>query len=191
MFQLGFVSAILGDFGFNHVVDFASEHGFQCVEMMCWPGDSGDNRRYAGVTHIDVDKLDVKNTNYYLKEKGIKISGLGYYPNPLDSDPAKSEYYIEHIKKVIRACNSLGVPVMNTFIGRNQSLNMADNLALFKKLWQPIIDVAKQEDIKIGIENCPMFFTNDEWPGGKNLAISPAVWDVMFETFPISSKSTI
>ncbi len=184
MFQLGFVSAILADYGFKHVVDFASEHGFKSVEMMCWPGDSGDSRRYAGVTHIDVENLDADYIRFYTKEQGVSISGLGYYPNPLDADKDKSEFYIEHIKKVIRACNKLNVPVMNTFIGRNQSLNMTDNLALFKKLWKPIIEVAEQEGVKIGIENCPMYFTNDEWPGGKNLAISPAIWDIMFETFP-------
>ena len=184
MLKLGFVSAILADFGFEHVVDYAAKNDFQCVEMMCWPGGSGDVRRYAGVTHIDVEKMDAKYIQHYTKERNVSISGLGYYPNPLDPDTAKSEFYIEHIKKIIRACNQLNVPVMNTFIGRNQNLNMQDNLALFKKLWQPIIETAKQEDIKIGIENCPMFFTNDEWPGGKNLAISPAVWDIMFETFP-------
>lgn len=184
MLKLGFVSAILADFSFEHVVDYAAKNDFQCVEMMCWPGGSGDTRRYAGVTHIDVEKMDAKYIQHYTKERNVSISGLGYYPNPLDPDTAKSEFYIEHIKKIIRACNQLNVPVMNTFIGRNQNLNMQDNLALFKKLWQPIIETAKQEDIKIGIENCPMFFTNDEWPGGKNLAISPAVWDIMFETFP-------
>jgi sugar phosphate isomerase/epimerase len=184
MLKLGFVSAILADFGFEHVVDYAAKNDFQCVEMMCWPGGSGDTRRYAGVTHIDVEKMDAKYIQHYTKERNVSISGLGYYPNPLDPDTAKSEFYIEHIKKIIRACNQLNVPVMNTFIGRNQNLNMQDNLGLFKKLWQPIIETAKQEDIKIGIENCPMFFTNDEWPGGKNLAISPAVWDIMFETFP-------
>jgi sugar phosphate isomerase/epimerase len=184
MLKLGFVSAILADFGFEHVVKFAENNGFQCVEMMCWPGDSGDNRRYAGVTHIDVDNMDASYINYFIKEKNISISGLGYYPNPLDPDPKKSEFYIEHIKKVIRACNTLGVPVMNTFIGRNQFLNMADNIDLFKKTWKPIIETAEQEGVKIGIENCPMFFTNDEWPGGKNLAISPAIWDKMFEIFP-------
>jgi sugar phosphate isomerase/epimerase len=184
MLKLGFVSAILADFGFEHVVDYAAKNDFQCVEMMCWPGGSGDTRRYAGVTHIDVEKMDAKYIQHYTKERNVSISGLGYYPNPLDPDTAKSEFYIEHIKKIIRACNQLNVPVMNTFIGRNQNLNMQDNLALFKKLWQPIIETAKQEDIKIGIENCPMFFTNDEWPGGKNLAISPAVWDIMFDTFP-------
>jgi len=187
MLKLGFVSAILADFGFEHVVDFASKNGFSCIEMMCWPKDNGDARRYAGVSHINVDNLDDKHITYikdYTHERNITISGLGYYPNPLDPDTKKSEFYIEHIKKVIRACNKLGVPVMNTFIGRDPQKNIKDNLEIFKKLWKPIIETAQQEGIKIGIENCPMFFTNDEWPGGKNLAISPAVWDVMFETFP-------
>jgi sugar phosphate isomerase/epimerase len=184
MLKLGFVSAILADYSFENVVDFAANNDFKCVEIMCWPGDSADARRYAGVTHIDVENMDIKHINNYLNQKKISISGLGYYPNPLDADSKKSEFYIEHIKKIIRACNQLGVPVMNTFIGRNQALNMQDNLELFKKLWKPIIETAEQEGIKIGIENCPMFFTNDEWPGGKNLAISPAVWDRMFETFP-------
>jgi sugar phosphate isomerase/epimerase len=183
MLKLGFVSAILADYSFENVVDFAANNDFKCVEMMCWPGDSADARRYAGVTHIDVENMDINHIDSYLKQKNISISGLGYYPNPLDADTKKSEFYIEHIKKIIRACNQLGVPVMNTFIGRNQALNMQDNLELFKKLWKPIIETAEQEGIKIGIENCPMFFTNDEWPGGKNLAISPAVWDRMFETF--------
>jgi sugar phosphate isomerase/epimerase len=184
MLKLGFVSAILADFGFEHVVKFASSHGFACVEIMCWPADGADSRRYAGVTHIDVDDFDATYIKKYLAEHNVFISGLGYYPNPLDADAEKSAYYIAHIQKVIRACKVLDIPVMNTFIGRNQNLNMADNLVLFKKVWAPIIKTAEEENIKIGIENCPMFFTNDEWPGGKNLAISPAVWDVMFETFP-------
>lgn len=184
MLKLGFVSAILADYGFEHVIDYASNNEFKCVEIMCWPAENADARRYAGVSHINVDNFDAHYINKYLTEKNIEISGLGYYPNPLDSDTKKSEFYIEHIKKIIRACNKLGVPVMNTFIGRNQHLNIQENLELFKKLWKPIIETAKIEDIKIGIENCPMFFTNDEWPGGKNLAISPAVWDRMFEAFP-------
>lgn len=183
MFKLGFVSAILADFSFEYTIDFASKHGFQSVEIMCWPAENTDNRRYAGVTHINVDKLNTHYINQYTKDRNIQISGLGYYPNPLDPDPAKSEFYIEHIKKIIRACNQLGIPVMNTFIGRNPALNVEENLKLVKKLWQPIIDTAKQEGIKIGIENCPMWFTNDEWPSGKNLATTPAIWDRLFDMF--------
>ncbi len=184
MLKLGFVSAILADFGFEHVVQFAAKNGFKCVEMMCWPSGGADARRYAGVTHIDVDNYDAAYIKKYLAEHDIFISGLGYYPNPLDADTAKAEVYIAHIQKIIRVCKVLDIPVMNTFIGRNQHLNMADNLALFKDVWSPIIKTAEEENIKIGIENCPMFFTNDEWPGGKNLAISPAVWDKMFTAFP-------
>ena len=183
MFQLGFVSAILPNYDFKNVIDFAASHSFKCVEMMCWPTDNTDTRKYAGVSHIDVDSLDPQGIYAYAHEKKVAISALGYYPNPLDPDPKKAEYYIEHIKKIIRSCNSLHVPVMTTFIGRNQHLHMNENLELFKKVWKPIIETAIQEDIKIGIENCPMFFTNDEWPGGKNLAVSPKVWDYMFETF--------
>lgn len=184
MLNLGFVSAILPDLPFNDVISFASKSGFECVEIMCWPGINTDKRRYAGVTHIDVDNFDAAAIKQTLDANNVYISGLGYYPNPLDPDKEKSEFYIEHIKKIIRAANQLNIPVVNTFIGRNPSLSMPDNLALFKKLWKPIIDVAEQEQIKIGIENCPMLYTLDEWPGGKNLAVSPAVWDYMFETFP-------
>ncbi len=186
MQSLGFVSAILEELDFDGVIDFAKTHDYDCVEMMCWPGNSDDNRRYAGCSHIDVENMDVVAIKEKLTENEISISGLGYYPNPMDEDKGKSEYYIEHIKKVIRGCNQLDVPVMNTFIGRNKSLNMDENLELFKKLWKPIIETAEIEGIKIGIENCPMFFTNDEWPAGTNLAVSPAIWDRMFEIFPTS-----
>jgi sugar phosphate isomerase/epimerase len=184
MLKLGFVSAILEDFDFEGVLDTAKKNEFDCVEVMCWPKQTSDHRRYAGCSHIDVENLDVAHIHKLCKDKSVTISGLGYYPNPLDADAQKSEFYIEHIKKVIRACSDLNVPVMNTFIGRNQWLPISENLDIFKKLWKPIIETAKLEGIKIGIENCPMSFTNDEWPGGKNLAISPAIWDVMFETFP-------
>ena len=184
MFQLGFVSAILGEYNFEELISFASGSQFECVEVMCWPNSNADQRRYAGVSHIDADHYDAAKISTTLKEHNIFISGLGYYPNPLDPDPEKSAFYIEHIKKIIRMANHLNVPVVNTFIGRNQYLPLKDNLELFKKLWKPIIEVAVKEDIKIGIENCPMLYTLDEWPGGKNLAVSPEVWDFMFETFP-------
>jgi sugar phosphate isomerase/epimerase len=187
MLQLGFVSAILADATFEETVRFASQHGFGCVEIMCWPTDNTDTRRYAGVTHIDVNTLDtaqVAHIHQTLQANQIQISGLGYYPNPLDPDTTKSAFFVEHIKAVIRAAAKLGVPVVNTFIGRNPQLNIADNLKLVADIWPGIIRVAEECNIKIGIENCPMFFTNDEWPGGKNLAISPAVWDRLFEILP-------
>ncbi|MCF0041084.1 sugar phosphate isomerase/epimerase family protein [Dyadobacter fanqingshengii] len=187
MLKLGFNSAILGDFGFEHVVQFAGNHGFSCVEMMCWPSDNADSRRYAGVTHIDVNNLTLERISlikHTLKEANVTISALGYYPNPLDPDEERSGYYIEHIKQVIRGAAKLNIPVVTTFIGRNPAKSIKENLARFADVWPAIVKVAEEENVKIGIENCPMFFTDDEWPGGKNLAISPAVWDRMFEIIP-------
>jgi sugar phosphate isomerase/epimerase len=186
MLDLGLVSAILADSSFEEVIDFASQHQFKCVEIMCWPKGIDDKRRYAGVTHIDIDELEVESANIQslLKEKEIYISGLGYYPNPLDSDIENTVVYVEHIKKLLKAASKLHIPLVNTFIGRDHTRTIEYNLDRYEEVWSDIVKVAEQENVKIGIENCPMLFTQDEWPGGKNLAISPAVWDAMFNRIP-------
>ena len=189
MHDLGFVSAIMADKSFEEVINFASKNKFKCVEMMCWPVGKAE-RRYAGVTHINVDELDdgkIQNINNYLNEKGVYISGLGFYPNPLDPDEETSDKAFTHIKRVIEGAAKLGIPVMNTFIGRDPKRSVEDNLKIFAEKWPPIIDYAEQLGVKVGIENCPMIFTNDEWPGGKNLATTPAIWDKMFEIIPNSN----
>lgn len=186
MLDLGFVSAILADKSFEEVIDFAAQNKFKCVEIMCWPKGKAE-RRYAGVTHIDVDQLDdsaISRIKDYLAKRQVYISGLGYYPNPLDPDKEQSKVYFSHIKKVIDAAAKLGIPVVNTFIGRDPAKNVAHNLDMFGEMWPEIIVHAERQGINIGIENCPMFFTNDEWPGGKNLATTPAIWDKMFEIIP-------
>ena len=55
--KLGFVSAILPDLSLEEVVQFAAAEGFDCVELMCWPTGKAE-RRYAGVTHVDVADFD-------------------------------------------------------------------------------------------------------------------------------------
>jgi sugar phosphate isomerase/epimerase len=183
MLDLGFVSAILAEKKFEEVIEFASKNQFKCVEIMCWPVGKAE-RRYAGVTHINVDETGdeeaarIKDT---LSRNDVYISGLGYYPNPLDPDQQQAEYYIEHIKKVIRTAAHLGIGVVNTFIGRNPVQSVEENLKKFADVWPAIIKVAEENNVKIGIENCPMLFTRDEWPGGKNLATTPAIWRKMFE----------
>jgi sugar phosphate isomerase/epimerase len=186
MHDLGFVSAILADKSFEEVITFASENQFRCVEIMCWPVGKAE-RRYAGVTHIDVDELNdqkISQIRKFLQDRGIYISSLGYYPNPLDPDPETSEKAFEHIKKVIVASAKLGIGRMTTFIGRDPARTVEDNLALFREKWPPVISFAESMQVKIGIENCPMIFTRDEWPGGKNLATTPDIWDRMFEIIP-------
>lgn len=186
MLDLGFVSAILADYTLEEVIQFASKEGFSCVEMMCWPKGKAE-RRYAGITHIDVDDLGVakqEEIRNLLEENSIYISSLGYYPNPLDPDQKKAEVYLEHIKEVIRASAKLGINRMTTFIGRDPKKSLKESMDSFKKVWPDLIKLAEDEGVLVGIENCPMFFTMDEWPGGKNLATTPKIWEAMFETIP-------
>jgi len=186
MIRLGIQSAILGDLSFDEVINFASDNGFACVEMMCWPPGQS-NRKYAGVTHIDVTKLDeneISGINKKLKEKNVSVSGLGYYPNPLDPDKEMSDFCINHILKVIDAAAKLDIGIVNTFIGADPGKHDDANFEKFKEVWPPIIRYAEERNVKVGIENCPMFFTLDEWPSGKNLAHSPAIWRKMFDAIP-------
>src|SRR5690554_3201932 len=186
MLDLGFVSAILAKKSFKEVIEFASKNDFKCVEIMCWPVGKAE-RRYAGVTHINVNETDDKTLNEIkqtLEVNNIYISGLGYYPNPLDPDEKKAEVYIEHIKQVIRTAAKLNLGVVNTFIGRDPVKSVEDNLKKYKDVWPSIVKVAEENNVKIGIENCPMLFTRDEWSGGKNLATTPDIWRKMFELIP-------
>jgi len=180
--QLGFVSAILGDISLEEVLAFAADEGFACVEVMCWPPGKAD-RRYAGVTHLDVSRFteaQAQKVRNLVRLHGVNISGLGYYPNPLDSDPAHRQLACDHLRKVISAAPMLGVSVVNTFIGRDHRRNVDENFALMREVWPPIVEHAESCGVKLGIENCPMLFSGDEWPGGKNLPVSPALWRRMF-----------
>ena len=184
--QLGFVSAILPDLSLEEVFAFAAGEGFACVELMCWPRGAAD-RRYAGVTHVDVANFgddDAGRVRDLAKKHGVAISGLGYYPNPLDPDAGHRRTVVGHLKKVIAAAARLGVGVVNTFIGRDPAQALEDNWPRFLEVWPDLVRFAEGQGVSIGIENCPMLFSKDEWPGGKNLAVSPAVWQALFEKVP-------
>jgi sugar phosphate isomerase/epimerase len=184
--QLGFVSAILAELPLEEVFRTASELGFDTVELMCWPPGKAE-RRYAGVTHVDVTTLEsaeVSRIQGLVKQHGVSISGLGYYPNPLVADEAEARVYIDHIKAVISASSKLDVNRLNTFVGRDHTRSLKDNWAVFDERWPEIIKHAEREGVKVGIENCPMYFSNDEWPGGKNIATTPANWREMFSRIP-------
>lgn len=187
--KLGFVTAILPELTLEEVLQYAAQVGYRCVEVMCWPPGKAE-RKYAGVTHIDVTTINEQNAariNQLCDKYNVKISGLGYYPNPLDPDTTVAKKSVEHIKKVILAARALGLNQVNTFIGRDWTKSVDDNWDRFIRTWKPIVAFAKEQGVRIGIENCPMFFTNDEWPGGKNLAHSPAIWRRMFSDIPDSN----
>lgn len=184
--KLGFVSAILDGFSFEEMVGTAAQLGFSCVEVACWP-QGGAERRYAGVSHIDVDNQDdayAKHILDYSREKGITLSSLAYYPNVMDADLSKRSACIEHLKKVIRFSSKLGINMVTTFIGRDQHLTVEENLKLVSEIWPPILRLAEEKGVRIAIENCPMLFGGDQWPGGQNLMTTPVLWKKVFDLLP-------
>lgn len=182
MMKLGFVSAIVPELSLEQVLALGAQIGYQTVEVMCWPPSKAE-RRYAGVTHINVADLndkEVATIQNLLKQHQISISGLGYYPNCLSANEEEAERVCEHLKSVIAAAPRLGIHQVNTFIGRDHTKSVDDNWPRLLKTWKPILDLAEKHAVRIGIENCPMLFTADEWPGGKNIASSPAIWRRLF-----------
>lgn len=182
--KLGFMTAILGDQSIEEIVPFAAAHGFECLEVMCWPPTKAE-RRYSGVTHLNVDELAsdtvVERTKELFASHNIEISALGYYPNPLDPDAAAAKVAVSHLEKLIDLAPRLGVGLVNTFAGRDPAKSIDANWPRFVSVFEPLVQRAADRGIRLGIENCPMLFTGDEWPGGKNLAHTPVIWRRMFE----------
>lgn len=184
--QLGLLTAILPHMTFEESILYAKSKGLSAVELACWPRQK-ETRRYAGTSHFDADDLSsehIEKTLTFLKKHGMRISSLGYYPNPLDPNPEIAGVAVNHIRKLIACAKALGVNMVTTFIGRNKNLSHRDNLVLFENTWKPLIAFAESQGVRVAIENCPMFFTEDEYPGGLNLANSPAMFAEMFQRIP-------
>ena len=186
--KLGFVSAILDQSNYEEMMDIASDLGFECVEVACWPQGKAE-RRYAGVSHIDAERVleddaYAKHILDYAAEKKVEISSLAFYPNTLDPDLEKRQASIDHLMALIKASAKLGINMVTSFIGRDQTKTVEENLEIVKEVWPPIIKLAEEQGVKVAIENCPMLFGPDQWPGGQNLMTTPANWKKVFEILP-------
>jgi sugar phosphate isomerase/epimerase len=178
--RLGLLTAPFPRRSLAQVAAWAAGEGFQMLEVACWPTAGADRRRYAGTSHIDVTRLDPGEVREILDEHGLEISSLAYYPNNLHPDPRARSAANGHLRKVVDAAAKLDVPVVGTFAGRDQTKTVPENFREFRKVWPRLVDYAESRGVKIAIENCPMLFSYDEWPGGTNLAATPAAWDEMF-----------
>lgn len=185
--KLGLMTAAFPDKSLRDVAEWASETGFEMLELACWPVGKA-TRRYAGVTTLDVTDFgqeDADEARAILDENELEISSLGYYPNPMHPDPEHRDVVIDHLKKVIDAAALvMDEPIVGTFVGRDKDKTIEENFEIFKKIWPSIVQYAGDKGVRIAIENCPMIFTNDEWPGGNNLAFSPTIWREMFRIIP-------
>lgn len=186
MMKLGFVSAILDNRSLEEVIDTAVSIGYECVEVACWPVEKA-SRRYAGVTHINIEELDeekIRHIHDYCEQKGVAISALAYYPNVLTEDRAEQDRIRRHLIAMIEAAPKLQVDTITTFIGRAQHKTVEENLELMQEIWKPILQAAEEKKVKIAIENCPMLFDDGQWPGGQNLMTTPAIWRKVFSLLP-------
>jgi sugar phosphate isomerase/epimerase len=185
--KLGLLTAAFPTLSLPEVAAWAAGNDFQALEVACWPAAGAERRRYAGVSHIDVDALDpssIRGIHELFKSHGLTISSLAYYPNPLDPDPAQRSQAQAHLRKVIDAASRLEVNLVGTFIGRDQNQPPEPAFAEVLEQWPPIVQFAADRGVRIAIENCPMIFSTDEWPGGRNLAYSPALWRRLFDAMP-------
>ena len=188
MIQFGLLTAILDGWSYEDAVNVAAEMNFQCLEVACWPVGKAE-RRYAGVSHIDGERVlkddaYARHVLHCVASKGMHISSLAYYPNPMDADLEKREIAIAHLKTLIQASAKLGINMVTTFIGCDQYKSVEENIQLFQEIWPPIIKLAEDAGVKIAIENCPMLFGRDQWPNGQNLMRSPVIYRRLFELIP-------
>jgi sugar phosphate isomerase/epimerase len=182
--RLGLLTAPFPGTPLAEVVDWTAANGFESIEIACWPRTGGEARRYAGTSHIDVADLSRSQASELAAEiasKGLTISALGYYPNPLHPDPAHRAAVIGHLNHVITAAEKMDVALVNTFMGADGSKNQDDNWQEALRVWPDIVAFAQDHGRKLTIENCPMIFSYDEWPGGHNLATTPRIWRRILE----------
>jgi len=184
--KLGLLTAPFPETPLMEVADWAAANGLGCLEIACWPAAGGETRRYAGTSHIDVVGLSVAQAREImdgLAARGVSVSALGYYPNPLHADAGHREAVIGHLKHVITAAARMGVGKVNTFVGGDRTLTLDENWARAEVIWPEVVAFAKGHGITLGFENCPMIFSKDEWPGGHNIAYSPLIWRRIFNAW--------
>lgn len=171
--KLGLFTAAFPERTLDDVARWAAGAGFEALEIASWP---------AG--HLDVEAFDPDTVLGLVADHGLDISALAYYPNNLDPDDAAREAAHAHLRRVVDAAARLGVGLVCTFAGADRWAPLAENLDRFRRIWPPLVGYAEERGIRIAIENCPMAFSLEQWPGGTNLAYCPAAWDAMFEAIP-------
>lgn len=184
--KLGILTAAFPDNSLSEVADWSASAGFEALEIGCWPSAGAEKRRYAGTAHLPIEDMTPARGSdivAMLADKGLSISGLGYYPNPLHPDAAHRDAVTGHLKKVITAAGMMNLSVVNTFMGGDRALTPDQNWSRAAQIFPDIIAHAQSHGVTLAFENCPMLFSLDEWPGGHNIACSPKIWRRIFEVW--------
>lgn len=177
--KLGFLTACLPQVSLEAIAEWAAAHDYDALEVATWPSTGS---RDFEASHIDVANLtesDAEKTKALFDKHGLEISSLAYYENNLHPDEARRGEIADHVRANIDAAALLGVPYVGTFIGRDPSRSVKENLELGGRVLPPLVEYAGERGVKIIVENCVMEgWHPDGYPG--NLAYSPELWEWMF-----------
>jgi len=177
--KLGFFTACLPQLPLQQLAEWAAAHDFDALEIAAWP--RSDSRQFEA-SHIDVASLTTREAEKIradLDARRIHISSLAYYDNNLHPDLAVREQIHAHLRRCIDAAQMLGCGLVGTFIGRDPSLSVCDNLKLAETQLPPLVEYARIRDVRLMVENCPMLgWHPDGYPG--NLGYSREFWEWMF-----------
>ena len=178
--RLGLLTACLPGETLDRIAGWAGTHGYAALEVACWPDRPG---RDWEATHLDVESFgpaDAERARALLAEHHLEVSALAYYENNLHEDPDVREATHDHLRRCIDAAQLLGVGLVGTYVGRDISLSVAENLRLAEKVLPPLVEYAAARDVRLVIENCPMEgWHPDGYPA--NLAYSPELWGWLAE----------
>jgi len=186
--KIGFFTTCFPNLSIASIAEFASENGFEALEIATWPSDA-DRHEYAPA-HLDIDALSegkgIAELKELMEDLKLEISSLGYYPNNLHPNDAIRQKYHRHLKKVICAAEKLGVELVGTFIGRDTYSPLEKEIERAKKIFPPLIKYAEDHGVKIIIENCAAthLVIPEGFPLGMNLFYSPKIWRALFEEIP-------
>jgi sugar phosphate isomerase/epimerase len=174
--KLGLLTACLPDADLPAIAAWAAGVGYQALEVAAWPAGTG-----YSPTHVDaaaLDEAEAARVRDLLGGHGLELSALAYYENNLHADPAERARVHDHLRACIDAAALLGCGLVGTFVGRDLTRDVADNLRLAEDVFPPLVEHAHERGVRLVVENCPMEgWHPDGYPA--NLAYSPELWEWM------------
>ena len=177
--KLGFLTACMPERTLAEIAAWARAHDFDALEVAAWPA-LGD--RPFTATHLDVESFGQREADAataLLDRHRLTLSSIAFYDNNLHPDPTERSAVNRHVMACIDAAALLGCPTVGTFVGRDPSKSVAENLVEAATIFAPLVDRAGERGVKLIIENCVMEgWHPDGYPG--NLAYSPELWEWMF-----------
>jgi sugar phosphate isomerase/epimerase len=177
--KLGFLTACLPNVPLPDLAAWAAGAGFEALEVAAWPRTGGREHQAAHLDVAGMTEESAAEVRELFAGHGLELSAVAYYDNNLHSDVERRREIQEHVRRCVDAAALLGCPLVGTFVGRDTTLSVAENLALGERELPPLVEYAAEHGVRLVVENCPMEgWHPDGYPA--NLAYSPELWEWMF-----------